>query len=102
MADYSGRLHGRSLESTYVTLEVADSWLRIVAGRRQLGSWPLSAVTVQRTSVYRFTLWIDGGSLEFLAEDPLEFSDEVGAVVDLTAKKGRYGLKARIQDAAGT
>ena len=100
MAYYSGRLQGRSLEPTSVTLEIADSRLRIVAGHRKLGSWPLSAVAVQRTSVYRFTLWIDGGSLEFFAEDPLEFSDEVGAVIDLTAKEGRYGLKASIQDAS--
>ena len=100
MAYYPGRLQGRNLEPTYVTLEVADSRLRIVAGRRQLGSWPLAVVTVQRTAVYRFSLWIDGSSLEFFAEDPLEFSDEVGAVIDLTAKEGRFGLKARMKKAA--
>ncbi len=99
MADYPGRLSGPSLEPTDVTMEVKHNTLRIVAGRRDIGSWPLSAVTVQRTSVYRFTLRIDGETLEFFPGDPLEFSDEVGAVIDLTAKSGRYGLKTRIQAA---
>ena len=83
-------------------MEISDGRLRIVAGRRHMGSWALSHVSAQRTSVYRFALEIDGDRLEFFPEDPSEFSDDVGAVVDLTEKKGRYGLKARIEDAAGT
>ena len=102
MANFLGRLQGPSLEPTYVTMEVADSRLRIVAGRRHMGSWPLTAVAVQRTSVYRFALEIDGDHLEFFPEDPSEYSEAVGAVIDLTEKKGRFGLKARIQDAAGS
>ena len=102
MANFLGRLQGPSLEPTYVTMEVADNRLRIVAGRRHMGSWPLTAVSVQRTSVYRFALEIDGDHLEFFPEDPSEYSDAVGAVIDLTEKKGRFGLKARIQDAAGS
>jgi len=102
MANYLGRLQGPSLEPTYVTMEVVEDRLRIVAGRRHMGSWPLSAVSVQRTSVYRFALEIDGDKLEFFPEEPSEFSDAVGAVIDLTERVGRFGLKARIQDAAGT
>ena len=101
MANYLGRLQGPSLEPTYVTMEVAEDRLRIVAGRRHMGSWPLNGVSAQRTSVYRFALEIEGDQLEFFPEDPSAFSDAVGAVVDLTEKKGRFGLKARIQDAAG-
>lgn len=102
MANYLGRLQGQNLEPTYVTMEIAEDRLRIVAGRRHMGSWALSNVTAQRTSVYRFALEIDDDHLEFFPEDPSEFSDEVGAVVDLREKKGRFGLKARIQDTAGT
>ena len=102
MPNFEGRLQGASLEPSYVTIEVSDERLRIVAGRRHMGSWPLSGVSVQRTSVYGFSFEIDNDHLEFFPEDPAEFSDAVGAVVDLTETKGRFGLKARIQDAAGT
>lgn len=102
MASFEGRLQGLSLEPSYVTIEVSDERIRIVAGRRHMGSWPLNKVSVQRTSVYRFSFEIDSDHLEFFPEDPAEFSDAVGAVVDLTETKGRYGLKARIQDAAGS
>ena len=102
MASFEGRLQGATLEPSYVTMEVADNRIRIVAGRRHMGSWPLTKVRAQRTSVYRFSLEIDNDHLEFFPEDPAEFSEAVGAVVDLTETAGRFGLKARIQDAAGT
>ena len=97
MAHFVGRLQGTRLEPTYVTVEIDDGRLRIVAGRRHMGSWPLRAVSVERTSIYRFALVIEGDSLEFFPEDPSTFSDTVGAVIDLRETQGRYGLKERIQ-----
>ena len=102
MAIYLGRLQSADLEPTPVKMETVDDRLRIVAGRTQMGSWPLASVSVQRTSVYRFALEIEGDSLEFFPEEPLGFSEAVGAVIDLTEKQGRFGLKTRMQEAAGS
>ncbi len=102
MAYYSGRLQGPRLEPTAVTVEVDDGRLRIVAGRRHMGSWPLTTMEIHRTSIYRFAFEIEGDTFEFFPDDPSAFSDAAGAVVDLTGREGRYGLKARIQDATRT
>ncbi len=100
MTFYAGRLKAIRLEPTAVTIEVADGRFRVVAGKRHLGSWPMETLEIHRTSVYRFAFEIDGDSFEFFPEDPSAFSDAVGAVVDLTESKGRFGLKARIEDAS--
>ncbi len=102
MAEFVGRLQGPKLEPAYVTIEVSDGRFRIVAGRRQMGSWPLTKIAVERTSIYRFSLEIDSDSFEFFPEDPSEFSNSVGAVIDLRETRGRFGLKARIERAANS
>ena len=99
MAYFQGRLKALKLEPTAVTIEIAEDRLRVVAGRRHLGSWPLDNLVVQRTSVYRFAFEIEGDSFEFFPDDPPAFSHAAGAVIDLTEAKGRYGLKERIQNA---
>ena len=102
MAQFVGRLQGSSLEPSLVTIDVSEGRFRIVAGRRQMGSWPIDRITVERTSIYRFTLEIEGDNLEFFPEDPSRFSDAVGAVIDLRETEGRFGLKARIERAANS
>lgn len=99
MAFFQGRLRAHRLEPSAVTIEIAEDRIRVVAGRRHLGSWPLSSVVVNRTSVYRFAFEIEGDDFEFFPEDPQAFSDAAGAIIDLTEKKGRFGLKERIQNA---
>ena len=66
-----------------------------------MGSWPLDTVSVERTSIYRFSLDIEDDHLEFYPDDPSGFADAAGAVVDLRETRGRFGLKARIEEAAG-
>ena len=102
MAQFVGRLQGSTLEPSFVTVDVSEGRFRIVAGRRQMGSWPLDKITVERTSIYRFALRIDGDSFEFFPEDPSRFSDAVGVVIDLRETEGRFGLKARIERAANS
>jgi hypothetical protein len=96
---YLGRLQGSMLEPTSVTVEIIDDRLRIVAGRTEIGSWPLASVSVERTSIYRFALVIEDDTLEFIPDEPTGFSDEIGAVINLTAREERFGLKARLQEA---
>jgi hypothetical protein len=59
----------------------------------------MEAIEIHRTSVYRFAFEIEGDSFEFFPDDPSAFSNAVGAIVDLTETKGRFGLKARIENA---
>ena len=100
MAFFQGRLRAQRLEPTAVTIEIAEDRFRVVAGRRHLGSWPLASLVINRTSVYRFAFDIEGDSFEFFPEDPSAFSNAAGAIIDLTEKKGRFGLKERIQNAS--
>jgi hypothetical protein len=99
MAYYEGRLQGHRLEPTSVTIEIDEGRLRITAGKRHMGSWSLHRLEIQRTSIYRFAFDIEGDHFEFFPDDPSAFSDAAGAIIDLTGAKGRYGLKARIEEA---
>jgi hypothetical protein len=97
---YTGRLRALRLEPTAVTIEIAEGRFRVVAGKRHLGSWPMDSLEIHRTSVYRFAFEIEGDAFEFFPEDPSGFASAAAAIVDLTETKGRFGLKARIQDAS--
>lgn len=99
MAQLTGRLQGPFLEPSNVLIDITDGRFRVSAGRIQIGSWPLSKINVERTSIYRFDLEIDGDHLDFFPDDPSGFSNLVGAVIDLTESRGRFGLKARIERA---
>lgn len=100
MPRFTGRLQGPDLDPSSVLIDIEDGRFRVSAGRRQLGSWPLERIQAERTSIYRFSLDIAGDSFEFSPDDPSSFSDAVGAVIDLTESKGRFGIKARIEQAA--
>lgn len=100
MAQFTGKLQGTQLESSTVLIDVSDGRLRVSTGKVQFGSWRLDEIHAERTSIYRFSLDIAGDQFDFFPEDPSTFSDAVGAVVDLTETKGRFGLKARIEQVA--
>lgn len=103
MTQYLGRLQSDTLEISFVTVNVDDDdRVRIMAGRRPLGSWPIAKVKAERRSIYKYDLEIDGEAFEFFPEDPSGFGDAVGAVVDLTNDGNRFGLKARIAEASGS
>lgn len=97
MAIYEGRMQGETLDLSHVVLRLDDDKrLRIFAGPVAVGSWPMSRVSAERTSIYRFALDIDGESFEFFPEDPLGFSEAIGAVIDLT-RTSRFSLKEAIE-----
>jgi hypothetical protein len=102
MAQFTGQLQGSNLEPSRVTIDVSDGRFRIMAGRMPIGSWPAERIKTERTSIYRFSLHIEHEQFEFYPDDPTAFSDAVGAVVDLTEPKGRFGLKERIERAANS
>lgn len=102
MAQFKGRLQGPELEPSTVLIDISqeEGRFRVTAGRTHVGSWSLEKLSAERKSIYRFSLDINGDTFEFFPEDPTAFSDSVGAVIDLTEAKGRFGLKARVQEAA--
>lgn len=100
MAQFTGRLQGADLEPSRVLIDIGDGRFRISAGRLHVGSWSLQTVTAERSSIYKFSLDIDGEHFDFYPDDPSTFSDTVGAIIDLTEPRTRFGLRQRIERAA--
>jgi hypothetical protein len=100
MAQFTGRLQGEHLRPSTVLIDIVDQRFRVSAGRTQIGSWPLEKIQAERTSIYRFDLHIEGDRFDFFPDDPSTFAMAVGAIIDLTESKGRFGLKARIERVA--
>lgn len=98
MAQFKGRLKGPELEPSTVLIDVSDGRFRVSSGRIHIGSWAQEKVTAERISIYRFKLDIDGEKFDFDPQDPSAFSDAVGAFIDLTEPRTRFGLKERIQE----
>lgn len=102
MTQFTGRLQGSELEPSRVLIDIGDGRFRVLAGRLHVGSWSLDAITAERTSIYKFSLDINGNHFDFYPDDPSTFSDSIGAFIDLTESKGRFGLRERIERAANT
>lgn len=102
MAQFTGRLQGSDLEPSRVLIDVDEGRFRVSTGRLHVGSWPLDAITAVRTSIYKFSLDIKGEHFEFYPDDPTTFSQTIGAIIDLSEPKGRFGLRERIERAASS
>lgn len=100
MSTYTGRLQGAQLEPSTVMIDISDGRFRVATGRVQLGSWPMTAIHAERKSIFRFDLAVGDEVFEFTPDDPNGFASAVGAIIDLTDSRGRFGLKARIERAA--
>jgi len=100
MAQFTGRLQGPHLEPSHVLIDIADGRFRVSAGRLHVGSWALGTITAERTSIYKFSLDIGGEHFDFYPDDPSVFSETIGAIIDLTESKGRFGLRQRIERSA--
>jgi hypothetical protein len=102
MVQFTGRLQGQKLEPSSVLIDIADGRFRVSSGRLQLGSWSLDRIAAERTSIYKFGLDIDGEHFDFYPNDPSTFSDAVGAVIDLSEPRSRFGLRERIERATSS
>lgn len=100
MAQFTGRLQGPRLQPSNVLIDIGDGRFRVSAGRLHLGSWALDRISAERTSIYRFSLDIEDEHFDFYPDDPSTFSDDIGAIIDLTEPKGRFGLRQRIEKAS--
>ena len=67
------------MEPSNVLIDIGDGRFRVSAGRLHVGSWALSTITAERTSIYKFSLDIGGEHFDFYPDDPSTFSDTIGA-----------------------
>lgn len=88
------------MEPSNVLIDIGDGRFRVSAGRLHVGSWALSTITAERTSIYKFSLDIGGEHFDFYPDDPSTFSDTIGAIIDLTEPRSRFGLRQRIERSA--
>lgn len=100
MAHFTGRLQGPQLDPSNVLIDIDEGRFRVSAGRLHIGSWALDRIQAERTSIYRFDIVINGEHFDFFPDDPSAFSEAVGAIIDLSDSRGRFGLKARIERVA--
>lgn len=100
MAQFTGRLQGTTLEPSHVLIDIGDGRFRVSAGRLHVGSWALDKIKAERTSIYKFALDIEEEMFDFYPDDPSTFSDSIGAVIDLSESKSRFGLRQRIERAS--
>jgi hypothetical protein len=84
--------------ATHVTVQVENEWVRIYSEHKRFGAWTCTDLKVERLTVFRFQLQLDGVTHTFTPDDPNGFSDSVGAVIDLRPKS-RFGLGDRVKKA---
>jgi hypothetical protein len=86
-----------------VSLQFDGDRIRMWSDRHRIGSWNASDVKIQRETIFRFVLSIDGESYRFTPDDPGEFANSVDVELDLTtAERPRFGLAQRIRQAQAT
>jgi hypothetical protein len=84
--------------ATHVTVQVENDWVRIYSEHKRFGAWSAADLNVERLTVFRFQLSLDGVIHTFTPDDPNGFSEAVGAVIDLRPKS-RFGLGDRVKAA---
>lgn len=81
-----------------VVVSVDSEWLRIGSGARKVGAWNLSEVSIERPTVFRFTITTPESVYTFRPEDPAAFANSLPVVVDLRSRS-RFGLGDRVRAA---
>lgn len=83
-----------------VSLQFDGSRIRMWSDRHRMGSWEADDVRIERTTIFRFVLEVDGESYAFTPDDPAEFSETAHIEIDLTkAERPRFGLADRLRRA---
>lgn len=99
MQSYTGRLSPHDGgETSAVTFHVDGHWLRLMQGNRRVGAWAIEDVVVERLTVFRFNVTLDGVKHTFAPDDPAGFAGSVRVVVDLRPAS-RFGLGERVRKA---
>lgn len=99
MKTFTGRMSPHDGgDSHAATILIDGQWLRLMEGNRRVGAWAISDVTIERLTVFRFNVTLDGVTNTFAPDDPAGFTESVDVVVDLRPKS-RFGLGERVRKA---
>lgn len=99
MKSFTGRLSPHDGGDAMVaTFHLDGHWLRLMQGNRRVGAWAIEDVLVERLTVFRFNVTLDGVKNTFAPDDPAGFADSVQVVVDLRPAS-RFGLGERVRKA---
>lgn len=94
---FAGRLEAPDGSKLSVHVSVNDDRIGLRSGAHWFGSWSLSEVTIERTTLFRFRLTVEGEEFLLVPEDPAGFSEATNAMIDLRAPS-RFGLAQRLGD----
>ena len=99
MHSYTGRMspHDGS-DSHTATILMDGQWLRMMSGNRRVGAWALGDVVIERVTVFRFHVTLDGAKYTFAPDDPAGFAATMPVVIDLRPAS-RFGLGERVRKA---
>ena len=99
MHSYTGRMSPHDGSDSYLaTILVDGQWLRMMTGNRRVGAWALADVTIERVTVFRFHVTMDGVKYTFAPDDPAGFAKSMPIVIDLRPAS-RFGLGERVRKA---
>ena len=99
MKTFKGRMTPHdSADSFIATILIDGQWLRMMQGNRRVGAWALDDVRIERVTVFRYDITLDGATQTFSPDDPMGFADSVDVIVDLRPKS-RFGLGERVRKA---
>ena len=102
MAIFDGQLYkAEDVPPERAHVQIEDGRCRLFTPRRRLGSWDMADVKAERMGVLRFQVTAGDYKFFFQPADPRGFSNAIGASLDLTASKGRFGLADRIRSVNG-
>ncbi len=99
MRTFKGRMSPHDSADSYsATILIDGQWLRMMNGNRRVGAWALDDVTIERVTVFRYQITLDGTTSTFAPDDPISFANSVDVVVDLRPTS-RFGLGERVRQA---
>ncbi len=99
MRNFTGRMSPHDGGDAHsATIMIDGQWFRLMEGNRRVGAWSLDDVLVERVTVFRFNITLDGVANTFAPDDPAGFAESVNVVVDLRPAS-RFGLGERVRKA---
>lgn len=97
MSEFYGQLNRNAQSPIPGTVQIEHGRVRIWTDKRRLVSWDQDQVRCERSSVFQFDLTDGEAVYEFHPKDPAGFSEAIGAVIDIRARKTRFGLAERLR-----
>lgn len=99
MQNFTGRMSPHDGGDSFAAAIFIDGqWLRLMSGSRRIGAWAVDDVVIERMTVFRFQITIEGSTYTFAPDDPAGFASGADVVVDLRPAS-RFGLGERVKKA---